>query len=72
MILNHFIEQLKMGSSVLKFGSRKLNRENWSVFHPNGSHMYTCGENKVKWYLSRGLASVSGDKEITTMCGNWC
>lgn len=54
-----------MGSSVLKFGSRKLNKENWSVYHPNGSHMYTCGENKVKWYLSRELAHISGDKSIT-------
>lgn len=53
-----------MGSSVLKFGSRKLNKENWNVFHPNGTHMYTCGENKVKWYMSRFLAHICGDKSI--------
>lgn len=38
---------------VLKKGSRSFNSENWNVFHPNGKHMFVCGERRAKWYLEK-------------------
>ncbi|MFW5847766.1 MAG: hypothetical protein ACOCVF_02490 [bacterium] len=49
---------------VLKIGSKNLNTENWKVFHPNGKHMFTCGEKKAYWYLERELAKNIGKKKI--------
>lgn len=49
---------------VLKTGSKNLNLENWKVFHPNGKHMFTCGEKKAEWYLNRELAKKIGHKKI--------
>lgn len=49
---------------VLQVGSKNLNSENWEVFHPNGKHMFTCGERKAEWYVDRDLAVVTGDKKI--------
>jgi hypothetical protein len=49
---------------VLKKGSKGLNLENWRVFNEEGKHMFTCGENKAKWYLDKNLAKISGDNEI--------
>ena len=51
-------------NNILKLGSKNLNFENWKVFHPNGKHMFTCGEKKVHWYLNRDLAEIIGTKEI--------
>lgn len=51
-------------NNVLKFGSKKLNNENWKVYHPNGKHMFTCGEKKANWYLDRNLAKIIGVFEI--------
>jgi hypothetical protein len=51
-------------NSLLKKGSKKLNSENWRVFHPNGRHMFTCGEKKAHWYLERSLANKIGKKSI--------
>jgi len=45
-------------------GSKNLNSENWKVHHPNGRHMFTCGEKKATWYLDRGLAVMIDDKNI--------
>jgi hypothetical protein len=38
---------------VLQIGSKNHNSENWKVFHPNGKHMFTCGEKKAMWYLEK-------------------
>ena len=49
---------------VLKKGSKGLNLENWKVFSKEGKHMFTCGENKAKWYLNKNLALTTGYREI--------
>lgn len=54
----------KEKNNILKVGSKNLNSENWKVFHPNGKHMFTCGEKKAFWYLDRNLAVLFGDKSI--------
>lgn len=54
----------KERNNILKAGSNNLNAENWKVYHPNGHHMFTCGEKKANWYLDRDLAKVIGDGEI--------
>ncbi len=54
----------KEHNNILKAGSKNLNTENWKVYHPNGRHMFTCGEKKAKWYLNRGLAKKVGKKGI--------
>jgi hypothetical protein len=54
----------KERNNILKVGSKNLNSENWKVFHPNGRHMFTCGEKKASWYLERDLAILIGEKEI--------
>lgn len=51
-------------NNILKIGSKNLSRENWEVYHPNGTHMFTCGEKKAKWYLDRDLAFINGDNKI--------
>jgi exonuclease 3'-5' domain-containing protein 2 len=51
-------------NNILKVGSKNLNSENWKVFHPNGRHMFTCGEKKAFWYLERDLAELIGEKMI--------
>ena len=51
-------------SQILKEGSRGLSTENWRVYHPNGKHMFTCGERKANWYIERELAEEIGDKKI--------
>ena len=38
---------------TLKKGGKKLSLENWKVYHPNGKHMFTCGDSKAYWYLDR-------------------
>lgn len=54
----------KERNNILKVGSKNLNSENWKVHHPNGRHMFTCGEKKAQWYLDRNLAVKIGDKKI--------
>ena len=51
-------------TDILKIGSKNLNTENWKVYHPNGRHMFTCGEKKANWYLERNLASLIGINKI--------
>lgn len=51
-------------NNILKVGSNNLNIENWKVYHPNGKHMFTCGEKKARWYLDRNLAIQYGNKKI--------
>jgi hypothetical protein len=51
-------------NNILKVGSNNLNVENWKVYHPNGKHMFTCGEKKARWYLDRNLAIEYGKKKI--------
>lgn len=51
-------------SNILKLGSRNLNAENWEVYHPDGTHMFTCGEKKATWYLKRDLAKRTADGKI--------
>jgi cation-transporting P-type ATPase D len=53
-----------MGHNVLKEGGKNLNTENWMVYHPNGKHMFTCGEKKAIWYTSRNLAEKIGNFKI--------
>lgn len=57
---------------VLKEGSKALSSQNWKVFHPDGTHMFTCGEKKANWYLNTNdeftgcaLALKTGEYEIT-------
>jgi len=52
-------------NNTLKAGSNNLNSENWAVYHPNGKHMFTCGEKKAKWYLDRDLAFINDENKIT-------
>ena len=40
-------------AQVLQEGGKNLNTENWKVYHPNGKHMFTCGEKKASWYLEK-------------------
>ena len=54
----------KVRNNILKLGSSNLNSENWEVYHPNGTHMFTCGEKKAKWYLDRDLAKRMDDSRI--------
>lgn len=54
----------KIRNNILKIGSKNLNTENWKVYHPNGRHMFTCGEKKANWYIERNLASVIGNNKI--------
>jgi len=51
-------------TNILKVGSKNLNAENWEVYHPNGTHMFTCGEKKATWYLERDLAVRTTDGKI--------
>jgi len=58
------ISKRKEHNNILKAGSKNLNLENWKVYHPNGRHMFTCGEKKASWYVDRGLAKLIGKKKI--------
>lgn len=51
-------------NNILKVGSKNLNAENWEVYHPDGTHMFTCGEKKATWYLERDLAKRTADGKI--------
>ena len=51
-------------NNILKLGSKNLNAENWEVYHPDGTHMFTCGEKKATWYLERKLAKRMDDGRI--------
>jgi len=54
----------RIRNNILKVGSKNLNAENWEVYHPNGTHMFTCGEKKATWYLERNLATRTDDGKI--------
>ncbi len=54
----------RIRNNILKLGSKNLNAENWEVYHPDGTHMFTCGEKKAKWYLERKLAKRTEDGKI--------
>lgn len=54
----------KIRNNILKVGSKNLNAENWEVYHPDGTHMFTCGENKATWYLEKNLAKRTADGKI--------
>jgi len=54
----------KVRNNILKVGSKNLNAENWEVYHPDGTHMFTCGEKKASWYLERELAKRTADGKI--------
>ena len=49
-------------NNILQIGSKNLSTENWKVYHPNGRHMFTCGEKKAFWYLERNLAEITNDE----------
>ena len=52
-------------NNILQVGSKNLSTENWKVYHPNGRHMFTCGEKKALWYLERNLAkTINGERAI--------
>lgn len=51
-------------NNILKRGSKNLNLQNWAVYHPNGTHMFTCGERKATWYLDKGLAKITSEGKI--------
>jgi len=51
-------------NNILKLGGKSLSIENWKVYHPNGNHMFTCGDKKAKWYINRNLAVIIGDNKI--------
>jgi hypothetical protein len=54
----------RIRNNILKVGSKNLNSENWEVYHPDGTHMFTCGEKKATWYLERNLAVRTADGKI--------
>jgi len=54
----------KVRNNILKVGSKNLNAENWAVYHPDGTHMFTCGEKKASWYLERRLAKRTAKGKI--------
>jgi len=54
----------KIRNNILKVGSKNLNAENWEVYHPDGTHMFTCGEKKAAWYLERDLAKRTAEGKI--------
>jgi hypothetical protein len=58
------ISKNKVRNNILKVGSKNLNAENWAVHHPDGTHMFTCGERKATWYLERGLAKRTAEGKI--------
>jgi len=58
------VSKNRFRNNILKKGSKNPNSENWAVYHPNGTHMFTCGERKVTWYLERGLAEKTDDGKI--------
>ena len=58
------ISKNKVRNNILKVGSKNLNAENWEVYHPDGTHMFTCGEKKANWYLERELAVRTADGKI--------
>jgi hypothetical protein len=58
------ISKNRVRNNILKLGSKNLNAENWEVYHPNGTHMFTCGEKKATWYLERDLAIRTADGKI--------
>lgn len=51
-------------NNILKMGGKNLDIENWIVYHPDGTHMFTCGKKKAKWYLDRDLAIQVNNNEI--------
>ncbi len=52
-------------AQVLKGGSRKFDlSDNWDVYHPNGTHMFTTSKRKVDWYLDRNLAVITEDHKV--------
>lgn len=59
------ISNNRLRNNILKVGSKNLNAENWEVYHPDGTHMFTCGEKKASWYLDRELAVRTADGKIT-------
>jgi hypothetical protein len=54
----------RIRNNILKVGSKNLNAENWEVYHPDGTHMFTCGEKKATWYLDKNLAKRTADGKI--------
>jgi len=54
----------RIRNNILKVGSKNLNAENWEVYHPDGTHMFTCGEKKATWYLDKDLAKRTEDGKI--------
>jgi len=50
--------------NVLKVGSRRLGKENWKFYHPDGDLMFINNEHKASWYLKRKLVKQIGDKEV--------
>lgn len=51
-------------SQTLQEGSRVLSKNNWEVYHPDGHHMFTCGDRRASWYLERDLAKPIGEYKI--------
>ena len=58
------ISNSRVRNNILKVGSKNLKAENWEVYHPDGTHMFTCGEKKATWYLDRDLAERMDDGKI--------
>lgn len=58
------VSKNKVRNNILKVGSKNLSTENWEVYHPNGTHMFTCGEKKAAWYLKKGLAERTDGGKI--------
>lgn len=51
-------------NNILNLNSDEFKSGSWEVYHPNGKHMFTGGGKKAKWYLSRNLATIIGEKKI--------
>jgi hypothetical protein len=61
---NFLIRNLEKVRNVLKVGSRRLGRENWKFYHPDGDLMFINNEHKANWYLKRNIVRLIGDKEV--------
>lgn len=55
---------MEKGKNVLVEGSRRLGRENWKFYHPDGDLMFINNEHKANWYLKRKIVKIIGEKEV--------
>lgn len=55
---------MEKSKNILVEGSRRLGKENWKFFHPDGELMFINNEHKANWYIRKNLVKIIGDKEV--------